>query len=196
MKLKIIGDKENNVIIKQRIVNRKGNKCKKARKNFADCCVSYKRESKKKCEMKREKKKEKEENFLDLFCSEYEENISLKEKKESIEKKEEKENDLDNKENLMKMINTQDFIDGFWEENNYTKKIKEKYQKEFDLLKNLENKNINDKIALTILVIYFITKEHSELLKDLIMIIKKGKIFIQKEINDNYENIIKKIGLE
>ena len=96
----------------------------------------------------------------------------------------------------MKMINTQDFIDGFWEENNYTKKIKEKYQKEFDLLKNLENKNINDKIALTILVIYFITKEHSELLKDLIMIIKKGKIFIQKEINDNYENIIKKIGLE
>ena len=29
----------------------------------------------------------------------------------------------------------------------------------------------------------------------LIMIIKKGKIFIQKETNDNYENIIKEIGL-
>ena len=95
----------------------------------------------------------------------------------------------------MKMINTQDFIDGFWEENNYTKIIKEKYQKEFDLLKNLKNKNINDRTALTILIIYFINKEHFELLKDLIMIIKKGKIFIQKETNDSYENIIKEIGL-
>ena len=103
--------------------------------------------------------------------------------------------ELNNKDNLMKMINTQDFIDGFWEENNYTKKIKEKYQKEFDLLKILKNKNINDRTALTILIIYFINKEHSELLKDLIMIIKRAKIYIQKETNDIYENIIKEIGL-
>ena len=40
----------------------------------------------------------------------------------------------------MKMINTQDFIDGFWEENNYTKIIKEQYQKEYDLLKNIKIK--------------------------------------------------------
>ena len=200
MKLKIIGDKKNNIIIKQRRVACKKEKGLKARKNFGYSCkckksvssvVSYKKAKEKKCEMKREEKKENEENIFEIFGCEYEENKS----KESIEKKEEKENDLDNKENLMKMINTQDFIDGFWDENNYTKIIKEKYQKEFDLLKNLENKNINDKIALTILVIYFITKEHSELLKDLIMIIKKGKIFIQKETNDNYENIIKEIGL-
>ena len=95
----------------------------------------------------------------------------------------------------MKMINTQDFIDGFWEENEYTKIIKEKYQKEFNLLKALKNKNIDDKTALTILVLYFINKEHPELLADLIMIIKKGKIFIQKETKDNYENIIKEICL-
>ena len=178
----------------------KKKKSLKARNKFGYSCkckksvssgVSYKKAKEKKCEMKREEKIENEEKFFEIFGCEYEENKS----KESIEKKEEKENDLDNKQNLMKMINTQDFIDGFWEENNYTKIIKEKYQKEFDLLKNLENKNINDKIALTILVIYFITKEHSELLKDLIMIIKKGKIFIQKETNDNYENIIKEIGL-
>ena len=123
------------------------------------------------------------------------ENDKKNEEKEVIHKKEEKQIELNNKENLMKMINTQDFIDGCWEENNYTKLIKEKYQKEFDLLKTLKNKNINDRTALTILVIYFINKEHSELLKDLIMIIKKGKIFIQKETNDNYENIIKEIGL-
>ena len=199
MKLKILGDKENNVIIKQRRVACKKEKDLKARKNFGYSCkcknsvssgVSYEMARTKKCEMKREEK-ENEENIFGIFDYEYEE----KKSKESIEKKEEKENDLDNKQNLMKMIKTQDFIDGFWEENNYTKIIKEKYQKEFDLLKNLENKNINDKIALTILVIYFITKEHSELLKDLIMIIKKGKIFIQKETNDNYENILKEIGL-
>ena len=126
------------------------------------------------------------------------------ERNELFEIKIEKQKELNNKgnqidfwskENLMKMINTQDFIDGYWEENNYTKIIKEKYQKEFDLLKGLKNKNINDRIVLTILIIYFINKEHSELLKDLIMIIKKGKIFIQKETNDNYENIIKEIGL-
>ena len=124
-----------------------------------------------------------------------ENNNKKKEKDELIENKEEKKLELNNKENIMKMINTQDFIDGFWEENEYTKIIKEKYQKEFDLLKGLKNKNIDDKTALTILVLYFINKEHPELLPDLIMIIKKGKIFIQKETKDNYDNIIKEICL-
>ena len=95
----------------------------------------------------------------------------------------------------MKLINTQDFIDGYWEENEYTKIIQEKYQKEYDLLKGLKTKNINDKIALTILVIYFINKEHSELLADLLMILKKAKIYIQKEAKDSYENIIKELGI-
>ena len=95
----------------------------------------------------------------------------------------------------MKMINTQDFIDGCWEENEYTKIIKDKYKKEFNLLKGIKNKNISDKNALTILIIYFINKEHSELLADLLMIFKKAKIYIKKEINDSYENIIKLIGL-
>ena len=34
------------------------------------------------------------------------------------------------------MIGTQNFIEGYWEENEYTKIIKEKYQKEYDLIKN------------------------------------------------------------
>ena len=62
-------------------------------------------------------------------------------------------------------------------------------------MKEIKNKNINDNIAITILIIYFINKEHPELLQDLMMIIKKAKIFIQKETKDNYENIIKEIGL-
>ena len=116
-------------------------------------------------------------------------------KKEEIKKVELNNIDIDKKENIMKLINTQDFIDGYWEDNEYTKKIKEKYQKEYDLLKGLKTKNINDRIALTILVIHFINKEHSELLADLLMILKKAKIFIQKEAKDSYENIMKEIGI-
>ena len=93
----------------------------------------------------------------------------------------------------MKMINTQDFIEGYWEENEYTKIIKEKYKKEYEILKGLKDKNIDDKTAITILIIYFINKEHSELLNDLIMIIKKANLYIQKITKDKYENIIKKL---
>ena len=99
------------------------------------------------------------------------------------------------KENIMKIINTQDFVGGVWDINEQTKIIKEKYEKEFELLKNIKDKNIDDKIAITILIIYFINKEHSELLKELVMIIKKGKLYIQEKTKDTYENIIKEIGI-
>ena len=110
-------------------------------------------------------------------------------------KEEEKKFDMDEKESIMKMIGTQNFIEGFWEENEYTKKIKEKYQKEYDLIKGIKNKNMNEIIALTIIIIYFMNKEHSNLISELIMIIKKAKQFILKETKDTYDNIIKEIGL-
>ena len=103
--------------------------------------------------------------------------------------------DLFIKEDIMNMINTQDFIKGFWEENEYTIIIKEKYIKEYNSLKELKDININNRLIMTILVILFINKEQKELLDELFMIIKKAKIFIQKETNDSYENIIKKIGI-
>ena len=95
----------------------------------------------------------------------------------------------------MKIINTQDFIEGSWDINEQTRIIKEKYEKEFELLKNLKDKNIDDKIAITILIIYFINKENSNLLKELVMIIQKGKLFIQEKTKNSYENIIKEIDL-
>ena len=111
-------------------------------------------------------------------------------------KKEEKINlNLNDKESIMQIINTQDFINGCWDINDKTKIVKEKYEKEFELLKNLKNKNVDDKIAMTIIIIYFISKEHSELLNELIMIIKKGKIFIQDKTKETYEYFIKEIGL-
>ena len=93
----------------------------------------------------------------------------------------------------MEIIKTQDFIEGFWEINDKTKIIIEKYKKEYELLKGLKDKNINDKIALTILVIYYINNEYFDLIGDLVMIIKKAKLFIKKEINFSYEEIIEQI---
>ena len=95
----------------------------------------------------------------------------------------------------MKIINTQNFIEGFWSENKQTKIIKEKYQKEYNLIKNLKNEKINDNVAITIIIIYFIYNEHFELLKELSRIIKKAKLFIKKEIKISYEQIIKDIGI-
>ena len=114
--------------------------------------------------------------------------------KEVIKKKEEKK-DMNEKENIMKMIGTQNFIEGFWEENEYTKKIRDKYKKEYDLIKGMQNKNMNEKIALTILILYVLNKDYSHLLSELVMIIKKARQFILKETKDNYDNIIKEIGI-
>ena len=119
--------------------------------------------------------------------------------KKSANKKEEefKNIDLNKKDDIMKIINSQDFINGFWEINELTEIIKEKYKKDFDLLKGIKNNKImiNDKVAITILIIYFINEEHPELLDELLMIIAKAKIFISKEAKESYENIIKEIGI-
>ena len=102
--------------------------------------------------------------------------------------------DLKKKEDVMKIINCQDFISGYWNINNETKNVKNKYEKEFKLLKNL--KNIDDIIAMTIIIIFFINKEHKELLDELLMILKKAKSYIQDKVGDSYENIIKKAGIK
>ena len=105
--------------------------------------------------------------------------------------------DLNKKDDIMKIINSQDFINGFWEINEITEIIKEKYKKEYDLLKGIKNNKImmNDKVAITILIIYFINKEHPELLDELLMIIAKAKIYISNEAKETYENITKEIGI-
>ena len=122
------------------------------------------------------------------------------EKKEKKEEKKDKKNEntkinLNSKEDIMKMINTQDFVSGFWDINEQTKLVKEKYNNEFGLLKDLKNKNIDDKIAMTVLMIYFINKEHPDILKELVMIMKKAKLYIQEKTKDTYENILKEIGI-
>ena len=103
--------------------------------------------------------------------------------------------DKDNNINIREIINTQDFVEGFWDINDNTKLIKEKYEKEFNLLKGLTNLKIDDKIAITILIIYYINKVHSKLLTELSLIILKAKNYIKNATQDSYENIIKRINL-
>ena len=62
-------------------------------------------------------------------------------------------------------------------------------------MKEIKDKNINDNIAITILIIYFINKEYPQLIDELLLIIQKAKKFIKKSAKDSYENIIKEIGL-
>ena len=99
----------------------------------------------------------------------------------SIESESKEESVFETKKNesdVWKIINSQDFVEGYWELNEETKIVKEKYEKEFELLKGLKGKNIDDKIDITILIIYFINNQHPELLNQLVMVIRKAKLFI------------------
>ena len=211
MKLKIIGDKENNII------KRYQPNFKKSYDNNIDnyncgceselkviCCShsevwpifeGYKNEEF--CEKKCSYDEGQLDDNYDEECSPnkiYSKKVFDEAKMDIfIEKVEEI--DLNKKEDLMKIINTQDFVDGFWDINERTKIIKEKYEKEFELLNQLKDKKIDDKTIMTVLIIYFIHKEHPELLKELIMIINKGKNYIQEKTENTYDNIIKEIGI-
>ena len=101
---------------------------------------------------------------------------------------------LKNRDDVMIIVNCQDFIDGFWDINNKTKNVKNKYEKEFKILRGLNK--IDDIIAMTIIIIYFIDKEHKELLDELILILKKAKLYIQDKLGESYENIIQKAGIK
>ena len=114
----------------------------------------------------------------------YEEEKSRKKIEEIKAKK------FEEKEKVMKMIKTQNFIEGFWDINETNKFIIEKYKKEYEKLKLKYSK---DKVIITILIIYYLNKECFEFMNELIMIIKKAKDFIQKEINCSYEDIVENL---
>ncbi len=142
--------------------------------------------------------------FCDIFDEGEKKDKKIKEKeikkmknkmklKESINLKKSLKNKEVNKDKVMEIIKTQDFLDGFWDVNNKTESIKKKYKKEFDLLLGLKKQNnkINEKVVMTVLIIYYVNNEYPELIEEILMIIKKGKLFIKKTSNESYENIIK-----
>ena len=101
--------------------------------------------------------------------------------------------DLNEKENVIEIIKSQNFEEGFWDINEKTMNIKNKYENEFNKLKQLNDLNIDDIIAMTIIVLYFIYNEQKELIDELVMFIKKAKLYIKNKTGDNYDNIIKKV---
>ena len=97
------------------------------------------------------------------------------------------------------MLMTQDIIEGFWDENNETKKVADKVKKEkFDkIVQYIKNKNISqdfNKIVYTILVIYYIQKEKAQNLSEYRLLINKGKKYLSSK-GINYDEDIKNINI-
>ena len=149
--------------------------------NIFNCCKNIEKviETDKIYELETENNNPRE-NLLSSQSNNFNEKMGNKNEKENI--------NLKNKDDIMKIINTQDFIEGSWNYNDQSKYIKEKYADKFNSIKS--KINVNDKIIITILIIFFIENECSELLNELNIIIRKAKIYIQKNANKSYKEII------
>ena len=148
-------------------------------------------------EMLEKKKYGKNKNNNDKNIKDLLENINYY--SEDVSHLKNKENDsklnLGEIENVKMIIKCQNFIEGFFSINKKTEILKEKYKNEFNLLKQFKDKNIDDIVAMTIIIVYFVNKEHPELIPELIMIIKKAKLYVESKTGISYENLIKKFGL-
>ena len=107
-------------------------------------------------------------------------------------KKKEDNNEI--KDDLTRLIMSQDIIEGSWNENGETKKLinivtQDKFNKISNKVKGL-NKGLQEiKIIYTLLVIYYLNTKHSDKLNDYRLVINKGKKFLMKQ-GINYEDII------
>ena len=97
------------------------------------------------------------------------------------------------------MLMAQDIMEGFWDEVQETKRIRNKLKKgEYEkIAEYIKGKNISEnfnRIVYTILVIYFIEKEKSKFIKEFRLVINKGKKYLMSK-GINYDEEIKKINL-
>ena len=97
------------------------------------------------------------------------------------------------------MLMAQDIMEGFWDEVQETKRIRNKLKKgEYEkIAEYIKGKNISEnfnRIVYTILVIYFIEKEKSKSIKEFRLVINKGKKYLMSK-GINYDEEIKKINL-
>ena len=101
--------------------------------------------------------------------------------------------------NLMNLIMSQDIDEGFWNENEETKKLngiitEDKINKIKNKIKELNKVEQEIKIIYTILVIYYLSTEHSQKIKDYKLIIHKANKFLMSH-GIKYEDFILQIGL-
>ena len=90
----------------------------------------------------------------------------------------------DSKINVNKIIMEQDIMDGYWDENNETKKIidilgKEKFNKIKNKVNGLYKGDNEIKIIYTILVLYYFNEKCKEKLNELILIINKANKYLE-----------------
>jgi len=108
-----------------------------------------------------------------------------------IEKNEEK---ID----LNKLLMSQDIIEGFWDENKNTFQIKnklnEKYSKVENFVNNEEGIKDKKKAIYTFIVLYYLFNDMKDKLDELMLIINKGKKYLNS-IGYSYDTIIHKIGI-
>ena len=123
--------------------------------------------------------------------------LNLMEDKDEIlevNSKSEKENVDSNGIDVNKLIMSQDIIEGFWNENEETKKlnnviIKDKLNIINERIKKMNKGKIEAKMKYTILVIYYLNTEHSDKLKEYKLIINKARKFLTNQ-GIKYESII------
>ena len=80
--------------------------------------------------------------------------------------------------------------EGYWNENEYTKKILKMEETIYEKVKKLVN---NDKISITFIILYYILNEVKEG-TEYFDIINKAKQYLTKN-NNTYEEIKSKLGL-
>ena len=102
------------------------------------------------------------------------------------------------KKDITKLIITQNFIEGYWDENNETKELlnifdKEKINKIIIKIKSLNKGEENEnKLKYTILVIYYLNTDYSDKINEYELIINKAKKYLLNQ-GIKYEDIIKGI---
>ena len=101
------------------------------------------------------------------------------------------------KDDINRIIMSQDIIEGFWDENEETKSLIDiitlnKFNKIKDNINNVYKGPNEIKLLYTILVIYFLKTKCSERLEELRLIINKANKYL-KQNRINYENIISDI---
>ena len=116
-------------------------------------------------------------------------NIALP--KKSIENKN-VQKEKNNKNELTELIMSQDIIEGFWDENENTKKIineiSDKFKKIENKVKELKN-NVDTKILFTISVIYYLNTKYADILADYKLVINKAKKYLNAQ-KINYDEFI------
>ena len=120
----------------------------------------------------------------------FEDKEEIKDTRSNNEKEKNNSNGID----INKLIMSQDIIEGFWNENEETKKInsiimQDKLKTINGRIKEMNKGNLETKIKYTILVIYYLNTEKSEKLKEYKLIINKARKFLINQ-GVKYESII------